>query len=252
MTELWLVDLERTAPALQVLEAAQPRLSTDDRRRARQVADLRERRRRLTAYVALRVALERMAGRPLRGAAFVRSPAGKPSLAGVAAEFSLSHSGRFALIGVTRLAAIGVDLERARSVRMSPRHQQLLAAAGRALADMPLPAQSSGDAVGQETFLQAWSRLEAFAKARGQGLARLLADVGVRGGSHAATPAQIETATRRVAREAGLKVCDLRLPAGLFGAVAVAKAAPFPRVRAFPIDGPAVARLIHSRRRPRQ
>ncbi len=96
--------------------------------------------------------------------------------------------------------------------------------------------------------MQAWSRLEAFAKARGSGLARLLADVGVRGGS--STPARVEAAARRVVGEAGLKVRDLTLPPGLYGAVTVGEAASVPRVRAFPANGPAIERLLASRAAP--
>jgi 4'-phosphopantetheinyl transferase len=243
MTELWLVDLERAAPALQALESAEPRLSEDDRARARKIVDLRERRHRLAAYIALRVALERIAGRQVRGADFARVSGGKPSLAVGRAAFSLSHSDGFALLGVTRLGEIGVDLERARSVRLSRLRQRLIVAAGNGLAGMPLTAEDN-----EEAFLQAWSRLEAFAKARGSGLARLLADVGARGGG--STTARVEAAARRVVGEAGLKVRDLTLPPGLYGAVTVGEAASVPRVRAFPANGPAIERLLTSRAAP--
>jgi 4'-phosphopantetheinyl transferase len=246
MTELWLVDLERAAPALEELEAAVPRLSPDDRRQVRHIGDLRARRHRLAAYAALRIALERMAGPGVRGARFVRSPAGKPSLARGRVAFSLSHSGGFALIGVTRYGAIGVDLEPTRNVRMSSHHQGSIVAAGRGLA-----AQGGGVTARPLAFLQAWSRLEAFAKADGRGLARLLADVGMRGeAGRLATPATIEASARQVAEATGLKVCDLKLPQGLFGAVALARPASLPRVRSFPVDRPAIARLSSSRGAP--
>lgn len=243
MTELWLVDLARTAPALEALEGVQPRLSADDRARARRIADPGERRRRLAAYAALRVALERIAGRRVRGADFVRSPDGKPSLAEGHAAFSLSHSDEFALIGVTRRGEIGVDLEQARSVRVSVHRKQLIVAAGNGLASM-LPAADAGE----EAFLKAWSRLEAFAKARGCGLARLLAEVGVRAPyDRMMTPARVEAAARRIVGEAGLKVRDLKLPHGLHGAVALRPSASVPRMRAFPVEGAAIERLLVSR-----
>ena len=250
MTELWLVDLEQAAPALEALEADEPRLSSDDRARARQFTDPRQRRDRLAAYIAVRIALERMAGARVRKAAFVRSPGGKPSLAQGPAAFSLSHSDGLALIGVTRRGEIGVDLERARSVRVSARHQRLIVAAGRGLADMPLPAHGAREGNPQEAFLQAWSRLEAFAKAHGRGLARLLVDVGVRGrtgGSGPATPARVEATARRLAKEAGITVRDLKLPQGLHGAVALGQGMRVPRVRTFPADGPAIAGLLAPR-----
>lgn len=245
MTELWLVDLERVAPALEALERARPRLSPDDRARARRIVDPGERRRRLAAYAALRIALERVAGRPVRGADFVRSLDGKPSLVAGQAAFSLSHSPAFALIGVTGCGEIGVDLEQARSVRVSARHQELIVAAANGLADRPLAAEG-----GDEAFLRAWSRLEALAKARGGGLARLLAEVGVRGAhDQTMTPARVEAAARRAVGGAGLKVRDLGLPRGLYGAVALAQAASVPRVRAFPVEGAAIERLLGSRAR---
>jgi 4'-phosphopantetheinyl transferase len=240
MTELWLVDLERAAPALEAIEQAEPRLAADDRARARQFADPRERRDRLAAYIALRIALERTIGpQQVRGIAFVRSGGGKPRLADGQADFSLSHSNGMALIGVTDRGDIGVDLESQRPVRVSLLRRQLIVAAGSGLAGAPVP--SASDAA----FLQAWSRLEAFAKAKGRGLARLLVDVGVRGeGSDAATPARVEAAARRMVKEAHLTVHDLELLPGLHGAVAAEKSAAVPPIRSFPLDRSGIERLV--------
>src|SRR6185503_19089389 len=135
MTELWLVDLERTARTLEALDGVRPMLSPGDRSRARRIADPVERRRRIAAYAALRVILERIAGTTVRGVDFVRSGDGKPSLAGGTAAFSLSHSDALAFIGVTRQGEIGVDLERARTIHMSVRRRQLFVAAANGLAD---------------------------------------------------------------------------------------------------------------------
>ena len=101
-----------------------------------------------------------------------------------------------------------------------------------------------------QAFLQAWSRLEAFAKARGGGIGSLLTDLGVRGGdaqSPTKTPTRIEATGRRLATDAGMQVRDLALPSGLYGAVAVAQAAAVPRVRAFPAERPAIERLLAPR-----
>jgi phosphopantetheinyl transferase len=117
MTELWLVDLEAAAPALEALERDLPRLSGDDRARALRPSDARERRHRLVAYMGLRVVLERAAGAEVRGQRFVRGARGKPRLAAGDIGFSLSHTGGLALIGVARAGPIGVDLERARALR---------------------------------------------------------------------------------------------------------------------------------------
>ena len=81
MIELWLVDLEAAAPALEALEQATPRLSEDDCRRAGKLVDGAERRQRRAAYIALRVTLERAAGAHIRQRAYRRTAAGKPYLA---------------------------------------------------------------------------------------------------------------------------------------------------------------------------
>ena len=60
--------------------------------------------------------------------------------------------------------------------------------------------------------------------------------------------ANIETATRQRASEAGLEVRDVKLPAGLHGAVAYAGSAAAPRLRHFPTDRAAIARLLRPRR----
>jgi 4'-phosphopantetheinyl transferase len=125
MTELWLVDLEAAAPALEALERDLPRLSGDDRARALRPNDARERRHRLAAYTGLRIVLERVEGAEVRGQRFVRGPGGKPGLpAGGATVFSLSHTDGLALIGVARGGTIGVDLERTRTLRMSSRRRE--------------------------------------------------------------------------------------------------------------------------------
>src|SRR5262245_40728904 len=119
MTELWLVDLEAAAPALEALERATPRLAPEDRASALRVRNLAARRQRLAAYTALRILLERWIGPRARRQAFARSPEGKPRLAARQTAFSLAHIDGLALIGVAPEGTIGVDLERARSLAMS-------------------------------------------------------------------------------------------------------------------------------------
>jgi 4'-phosphopantetheinyl transferase len=248
-TELWLVDLEGAAPALAALEAETPRLAADDRARALRLGDARERRHRLAAYVALRIAIERIAGPTVRGMSFRRAAGGKPHLPGIA--FSLSHADGVALIGVTRAGTIGVDLEPARTVRVSARRRAEIVAAGAGLGARA-PELAGADAA----FLQAWSRLEAYAKARGHGLAAALLELGLRGTGGAqrtATPlASIETRARALARRAGLTVADLALPAGLYGAVALAGPARIPPAQPFPTARPAIAALLLPPPKPRR
>jgi 4'-phosphopantetheinyl transferase len=246
MTELWLVDLEAAAPALQALERVTARLADEDRARALRVRDARERRQRVTAYIALRVLLERMAGPAVRGQAFVRGSAGKPHLATGAATFSLSHTGGLALIGVAPAGAIGVDLERARRLGMSARRREHILAVGSGLAAMSSIKPDADDAL-----LRAWCRLEAFAKAHGQGVARVLEEVGVRGvRRRTPTPGDVEAAARALARKAGLLVRDLRMPSGLFAAVAATGPAKPLRPRPFPCEAGAIAAMAVACRTP--
>jgi 4'-phosphopantetheinyl transferase len=173
--ELWLVDLDAAAPALEALERDVPRLSTDDRERARRLSDPTEQRFRLTTYLALRVVLERSAGSAVRGQRFARSARGKPRLDGDGPAFSFSHTQRLALIAVAGLPAIGVDLEESRSLAMSPRRREEILAVGSGLSAR-LPGSAGSDAA----VLRAWCRLEAYAKARGQGVSRVLTELGLR------------------------------------------------------------------------
>jgi 4'-phosphopantetheinyl transferase len=238
--ELWLVDLNAVAPALEALERDTPRLSTDDCERARRLSDPGVRRCRTAAYAALRVVLERVSGPAVRGKCFIRSARGKPSLqAGPA--FSFSHTERLALVGVARLAAIGVDLEESRALAMSQRRRDEILAVGLGLAARP----AAGDADSHAAVLQAWCRLEAYAKARGLGISRVLTELGLRETrGRQLTIADIESATRQRASEAGFEVRDVRLPPGLHGAVAYAGSVAAPRLRHFPTDRAAIARLL--------
>jgi 4'-phosphopantetheinyl transferase len=237
---LWLVDLERAAPALQALERTTPSLAADDRARARRSPDPRTRRQRLAAYIALRIVLERGAGPRVRKVRFVREPGGRPRLPAGDIAFSLSHAGGLALIGAGRARAIGVDLERTRPIRMSGRRREETLAAGAGLAGAP-----AGSAASDAALLQAWCRLEAFAKAQGRGLDAVLSDLGLRKRrGRELPPASIEAAARGLARAAGIRVGDVRLAPGVFGAIALDGMARLPRAERFPTGLPAILALL--------
>ncbi len=237
--ELWLVDLDRSAAALEALERETPRLASQDRTRAHALDDASERRHRIAAYTALRILLERMAGPAIRGRPFVRGPAGKPHLTGSSARFSLSHTDGLALIGVARAHDIGVDLEMARKVRLSERRRDEMIAAASGLAAKPLDSTVSDAA-----FLQAWSRLEAYAKALGHGLARTLVDLGLRNRRLSVPLSEIEAAARRHAQLTGLRVRDVKLPHGHFGALAAAGHMRTPQLRRFPAERKGLHKLV--------
>ena len=172
---------------------------------------------------------------------FVTGPAGKPALAGGSVQFSLSHIEGYALIGLTRVRrhrrrpgarAAAAALRRAGA-------RELIAAAT-GLAGKPL-AGASPDAC----FLQAWCRIEAFAKAHGGGIGRTLADLGLRSGAPR-TPAEIEVAAGAAAARRRLIVRDVPLGRGLYAAIALEKPPACGRKR-FPPDRPGLERLLARR-----
>jgi phosphopantetheinyl transferase len=237
--ELWLVDLVRCAPALEALERDTPRLATDDRERAGAIGDPVERRQRMAAYTALRVVLERVAGIGIRSRSLVRGPGGKPGLLGRAAQFSLSHTEGFALIGTAAAHPIGVDVERTRPLKMPPRRRAELCAVGAGLGGTHLPGMGT-----ERDIIQAWVRLEAFTKARGRPLAQTLADLGMRGKGPEAPPGHLQAAALQLSRDAALAVLDVKLPPGLQGAVAVPAGTRLPSPCLFPPDLGGVERLL--------
>jgi 4'-phosphopantetheinyl transferase len=202
--------------------------------------DPREGRYRLAAYAALRIVIERVGGAQVRGLRFLRSAGGKPRLRAAGPAFSLSHSGSLALIGVAQAHAIGVDLEEARTLAMSTRRREEIVAVGAGLAARP-----AGNADSDAAVLQAWCRLEACAKARGQGVARLLTEFGLRDArGRQLALADIEAAAKSLVCPTGLAVRDVKLPPGLYGAVAYAGSDAPPRQRRFPADRRAITRLL--------
>jgi phosphopantetheinyl transferase len=236
MPELWLVDLEAAAPALEALERETPRLRPEDRARAQRVAGTRERRHRLAAYSALRILCERIAGPAIRGRSLLHHPGGKPHLGPDAPAFSLAHVDGLALIAIAPAGRIGVDLERPRSLRLSSRRREEILALGAGLASASASSPAHGRA-GDEPLLHAWCRLEAFAKAHGGGISRVLTEIGIRGTTGRQLPlADIEAAARALIGSEGLAVSDLAMPPGLFAAVAAADRPRALRPRPFPCD----------------
>ncbi len=132
------------------------------------------------ARIALRALLAAHVGLEAARQPFLIGPAGKPRLAIVpghgAIEFSLSHCEDAALIAFSGSGAVGVDIEASRPVRISADRRAMLenAAALLSTADR-LPAEFD-----DRRFLQAWVRLEALAKATGEGISALLGRLGIR------------------------------------------------------------------------
>ena len=237
--ELWCVDLSAAAPALNAIEQRISRLSAEDRARAAQFSAARVREDWLATHIALRLLVERSAGPAWRGAAFARAAHGKPQLDGAPIGFSLSHARGVALIGLTPKGSIGVDVERPREVRIAAERRAAIEAAGAALGN-PL----AGD--GNARFLHAWVRLEAYAKADGCGIGRLLTRLGILG----VAPADRADASGMAARVdeaaggAAEGVRDLQLGDGIYAAAAFIGVQPVAGVAWLPTDAESLEKLI--------
>ena len=222
------------APALGEMERRTPRLSDWDRENASAMADASAATQWLATHVALRLLLETCLGVRWRGVPLQRRSNARPHLADAPVAFSLSHVPGMALIALAPEGDVGVDLERARLVRVRPPRRGAIETAGAALnAECVLPSERDA------RFLQAWVRLEAFAKGQGCGIGRLLTRLGIAGGREIAPAALLETVDAARAEARASAVHDLDLSAGLFAAIALAPAPAVPQPRWLPtrIDG---------------
>lgn len=158
---LWRADLDRNRSRIPVFEQM---LTQEERQKASRFKLEVDRNR----YTVARVALRTLLARYLRAAPgelrFCYGPQGKPELAGADLGFSVSHSERIALYAISQARDVGVDVERVRSgiARdvakgfFSLRVTQLL--------------ESLPQAARRRAFFRGWTRMEAYLKARGDGL----------------------------------------------------------------------------------
>lgn len=169
-----MVDLKGSAEALLTLEQRQPRLTGAEHARAAAMGEQASFWR--CSRIALRGLIARRWGEALARADFHLSDAGKPSLPSDEVHFSIAHTGAAALIALSD-RPVGVDIETTvRTVRIAPdRRARLIETAAALNPGVLLPADETA------RFLQAWVRLEAVAKATGEGLGPLLSRAGVFG-----------------------------------------------------------------------
>ena len=158
---LWRVSLNASDVSLHEFART---LSADERHRADCFRFEVHRRRFIVGRGVLRALLGQYVGQAPAALAFAYGPHGKPALTGSRRErgifFNASGSDEFALMAVTRIGEIGVDLEHLRPV---PEWREI---AGRLLAadhDVAPPATPA-------EFFRAWTRHEAGLKAAGLGL----------------------------------------------------------------------------------
>jgi 4'-phosphopantetheinyl transferase len=141
-------------------------LNNDERARAARFVHERDRVRFVAAHAALRRVLGLTAGIAPEALRFMTTAHGKPQLIEAPGEirFSLSRSGAFALIAVSRDIEVGVDIEEERPVEALELSRRFFAAAETAA----LEALPSADR--DRAFFRVWTRKEAVVKARGDGL----------------------------------------------------------------------------------
>lgn len=161
----WLVNLD-TAAASGGPEAHGSVLDRREQERASRFRFERDARRFLASHAALRTILAQQTGRPARSLQFREGPFGKPHLEGTGQlHFNMSHSGGWALIGVSPAVPIGVDIE-----LMNPMNDL------DALAKRNFSQGEYAEFVDIEpdrklqAFLRCWTRKEACLKALGSGL----------------------------------------------------------------------------------
>jgi 4'-phosphopantetheinyl transferase len=162
----WGVDL--SAFATHAVDA-RALLSAGEQERATRFHSSAEAARYVLAHAILRLMLGEYVGRPGGRLTFQRGANEKPQLIDdPALHFNISHSGDLLAIGVTRASELGIDVETEREIAnigtvaqtfMSPRE----------LADFSVCRPEDQT----RTFLEHWTRKEAYAKAIGAGIAEL-------------------------------------------------------------------------------
>ncbi len=217
--ELRLVDLDALHEALEQADAELGLLSPEERSWTTPLAtDVRRRRR--SARIALRLLLHKHAVTAARGGALVVDGGGKPRLGAGGPAFSVAHSGGLALIALGPREPLGVDLETVRTVQLGPERRLQITAAGLTLARIPVPPAKDGP-VGDAALLQAWTCLEAFAKADGRGIGALLTRLGLTAtGARRSSLDRVVHEAEALRISAGLEVVALTLAPSLYGALA--------------------------------
>ena len=120
----------------------------------------------ITSHAVMRLILGRYAQQLPQLLEFAYSKHGKPTLAhGIPFHFNLSHTRAYALLGISSLCQIGIDIEIIKPTR------DILAIAKRFFSDSEYHWLAHMDTKQRyENFFQLWCHKEAYLKARGLGL----------------------------------------------------------------------------------
>jgi|SRR5579883_535694 4'-phosphopantetheinyl transferase len=150
-------------------------LSSDERNRANRFLHARDRSLFAMTHAALRALLSEATSVPADEILFAEGPYGKPSLAGMRGpHFNISHSGSYALIGLSRGRPIGVDIEAMRGTGDELKLAQSF------FSDAEYHAlQCLRDGLLLQAFYKIWTCKEAILKALGAGISEHLKDFSV-------------------------------------------------------------------------
>ncbi len=164
---VWFCDLLRYADDRAALAGL---LSSDEQTRAARFAFDRDRQRFTLSHGLLRIILAWHMGTEAPHLQFARGAHGKPTVSCAFAasqeiQFSLSHSGDYAVVAVATGRAVGVDLELRRPSVETLKLAQRFFAAG----ESQVMEKVQGEAQ-QRLFYQYWTAKEAYLKGRGVGL----------------------------------------------------------------------------------
>ncbi|PRY76677.1 4'-phosphopantetheinyl transferase [Yoonia maritima] len=199
---VWHVNLDSDAsPELTVLSATEMNVAQDI-----QCVEARE------LYLLTHVRLRQILGNWMQfdpsDVAFDTGWNGKPRIKGAAGpSFSISHSGRRAVIAVTHTAPVGIDIELQRDRKLDRKTGQRFFAPDEAAALKPLSDQEH-----HHTFTRLWTFKEAFIKATGEGLARKLNSFEV----DISQPSDV-----RCTSHPGWNLREIEMPLGYYAAIAV-------------------------------
>lgn len=164
---VWFCDLLQYADDQGVLAAL---LSGDEQARAVRFAFDRDRQRYILSHALLRLVLSRYTRKGAAQIRFSTGQHGKPAISGPGAvsddiQFSLSHSGPYALVAVGRGRAVGADVEVLKADVDALKLAQRFFAPG----ESALMAKRDGEAR-RHLFYRFWTAKEAYLKGKGVGL----------------------------------------------------------------------------------
>lgn len=157
---LWLAHLDRNLNALPALKQT---LGPEELAKAGHFRSELDRNRYIFAHGALRTILARYLKTRPGEPVFRYGLQGKPELTSGGVRFNMSHSHNLVLYAISRAPDVGVDVERMRAGIEEDVVRSFSLKALRILEALPQRAR-------RRAFFQGWTRMEAYSKARGEGL----------------------------------------------------------------------------------